>query len=101
MENVPSVPEFPMTVAENLAATPQTKELPQAATWSTRNGQFADYVGYVEPQGGFPKNYLNVVDQSFIVTQNGTSTLLDTMVQQTVTSDSNGNVTGVAHTLQP
>ncbi len=90
----------PMTVTENLTATPQTKDIPTAGTWNTTNGQFEDYVGYVEPPGGFPKNYLNVVDQNFIVAQGGVSTLLDTTIQQTVSSDPNGNVTGVAHTIE-
>ena len=89
----------PMNVTENLTRTPQTQELPQPATWFTTNGQITDYVGYWTG-GSFPQNYFNVVDQNFIATQNGVSTLLDTTVQQTVSSDANGNVTGVAHTIE-
>lgn len=91
----------PITVTENLTRTSQTQELPTPATWSTTNGQFPDYVGYAEPPGGFPRNFLNVVDQTFVVTQDGVSTLLSTMIQQTVSTDANGNVTGVAHTIVP
>jgi len=91
-----------MTVTENLTATAQTKDMPTPSTWTMTNGQFKDYVGYVSMPGGFPQNYFNVVDQSFvIVTQNGAATVPDTMIQQTVSSDSNGNVTGVSHTIQP
>jgi hypothetical protein len=49
----------------------------------------------------FPTNYLSVVDQTFVVTQDDVWILLGTTVQQAVSSDANGNVTGVAHTLNP
>jgi RHS repeat-associated protein len=92
----------PMNVLENLSRTPQTRDLPKATGGDTTNGQIEDRVGYAAASpDSFPKNYLNVVDQSFIVTWNGDSTLLSTTVQQTVSSDSDGNVTGVAHTTQP
>jgi hypothetical protein len=93
----------PIDVLENLTPTPQTRKLPRAGRWDNiTNGQFKDAVGYdAATPGSFPKNYFNVVDQTFVVTQNGVSTLLGTTVQQTVSSDSNGNVTGVAHTLVP
>ena len=67
----------PMTVTENLTATSETKDMPQAGTWSTNNGQFTDYVGYAATSSGFPANYSNVVDQSFTATQNGVSTQLN------------------------
>ena len=92
----------PMDVLENISPTSQTQDLPKATGAETTNGQIKDAVGYAaaSPES-FPKNYLNVVNQSFIVTWNGSSSLLSTTIQQTISSDLNGNVTGVAHTTEP
>ncbi len=90
-----------ITVLENLAPNSQTREMPEAWSAAAPNGQFGDLVGRGSTNGTFSPNYFNSDDQTFVVTWHGVSMVLSTTVRQTVSSDSNGNVTAVAHTIVP